>query len=260
MKAQPGVQTHRPVDLGREHGLTAQAVRNYEQRGVLPPARRTPSGHRVYTDLHAFALRAFLAQLPAHGYATGGEVLRSINDDQVDDALRAVDRSHAQLLRDRETLDAVSAAVGVLTVAPERSGGPLPVSAVAHRLGVSPATLRKWERSGILRPSRDRAGYRLYGPDDVRDAELAHLLRRGGYPLAHVATVADQVRSAGGLDALTDSLAGWRGRLTARGRAMLSAAARLDDYLRYRENPGPTAVRITPTSPIDPATWLLPSD
>lgn len=85
--------------------------------------------------------------------------------------------------------------------------------------------LRKWERAGILRPRRDR-GTRVY-----RDADLAHLLRRGGYPLARIATVIDHTRRAGGAEALADSLADWRRRLTARGRAMLTGAARLDAYL-----------------------------
>ena len=31
----------RPVDLAREHGLSAQAIRNYERDGFLPPAART---------------------------------------------------------------------------------------------------------------------------------------------------------------------------------------------------------------------------
>jgi DNA-binding transcriptional MerR regulator len=205
---------------------------------VIPAAERMPTGYRTYTDLHAFALRAYLAQLPAHGYATGGEILRAVNNGKVDDALRTIDRSHAHLQRDRETLDAVEAAVGVLTapVPTGRPDRPLPVSAVAHRLGVSPATLRKWERAGILTPRREPAtGYRMYRADDVRDAELAHLLRRGGYLLAHIATVVEQVRMAGGVEALADSLAGWRGRLAHRSRAMLAAAARLEDYLRFLE-------------------------
>ncbi|GAA3394358.1 TioE family transcriptional regulator [Cryptosporangium minutisporangium] len=225
------------MDLAREHGLTAQAVRNYEDRGVLPPAERTASGYRIYSDLHAIALRAYLAQVPAHGYATGGEILRAVNNNAVDDALRAVDRSHVQLLRDRETLDAVGAAIGLLvTPRDDRPDRPLPVSAVAHRLGVNPATLRKWERAGILRPERDRVSrHRVYRADDLRDAELAHLLRRGGYLLDHIATVLDQVRTAGGVDALAASLAGWRERLVDRGRAMLTAAGRLDEYLRFRE-------------------------
>ncbi|WP_416591505.1 MerR family DNA-binding transcriptional regulator [Micromonospora sp. LOL_015] len=37
----------RPVDLAREHGLSPQAVRNYEQAGVLPAAARTAAGYRV---------------------------------------------------------------------------------------------------------------------------------------------------------------------------------------------------------------------
>ncbi|MFI5959196.1 TioE family transcriptional regulator [Cryptosporangium sp. NPDC051539] len=228
------------MDLAREHGLSAQAVRNYERQGLIPAAGRTATGHRTYTEVHRFALRAFLAQLPAHGYAIGNEIMRAVNNDDVDVALRAVDRSHAQLLRDRETLDAVEAAIGVLTGPP--GAGPaaraLPVSAVARHLGVTPATLRKWERAGILSPQRERGtGYRLYDADDVRDAELAHLLRRGGYLLSHIAPVITQVRLAGGVEPLAESLAGWRERLATRGRAMLTAAARLDDYLLLGARP-----------------------
>ncbi|NBH03542.1 MerR family transcriptional regulator, partial [Amycolatopsis sp. SID8362] len=64
--------------------------------------------------------------------------------------------------------------------------------------------------------------------------ELAHLLRRGGYPLTHIATVVEQVRTAGGTESLARALAGWRDRLTRRGLAMLDAAARLGEYLKLR--------------------------
>ncbi|MEU8300881.1 TioE family transcriptional regulator [Micromonospora sp. NPDC048909] len=231
----PQSARHRPVDLAREHGISTQAVRNYERDGVIPAAERTPSGYRTYTDLHAVALRAYLALVPAYGYAAAAEIMRAATRGDLDAALHAVDLGHAQLLRDRETLDAVEATVGVLTTAPagESSGRPLTVGALAHRLGVTPATLRKWERAGILAPARDRASrQRLYDPDDVRDAELAHLLRRGGYLLDHIATVMREVRAADGPGPLVDSLATWRQRLAARGRAMLVADGRLADYLK----------------------------
>jgi DNA-binding transcriptional MerR regulator len=250
----------RPIDLARAHGLSAQAVRNYESEGVLPPAERTASGYRRYTEVHEAALRAYLALIAAHGYATSGTIMRAVNDGSLDAALQAIDASHAQLSRDRETLNAVSAAIGELTSPPPASnatgpltqppsasnatesparprsvdepGGGLPISALAHRLRLKPATLRKWERAGILTPVRDPVThYRVYSSDDVRDADLAHLLRRGGYPLAHIATVLRHVREAGGANALADSLHDWRERLTARGRAMLTAAARLAEYL-----------------------------
>jgi DNA-binding transcriptional MerR regulator len=228
------VITLRPADLAREHGLSTQAVRNYERNGFIPPADRTPTGYRVYTPVHAAALRTYLSLIPAYGHATSGQIMTALNDDRLDDALRTIDRGHAQLLRDRETLDAVREAVGHLTAAPT----PKPVPAIrtigdlAHRLDVTPATVRNWERAGILTPTRDPAtGYRHYEASDIRDAELAHLLRRGGYRLDHIATVVHQIRTAGGTEPLTTALTNWQRKLTAQGLAMLTAATHLSQYL-----------------------------
>jgi DNA-binding transcriptional MerR regulator len=212
-------------------------VRNYERAGLIPPARRTDSGYRQYTPAHGAALTAYLALVRAYGYPAANTIMRAVHRDDLDTALQTIDAGHTQLVRDRETLDAVSAAVGLLLREPPGTGAAraLPVGAVAHRLGVAPATLRKWERAGILTPQRDRATrYRVYRESDLRDADLAHLLRRGGYPLAHIATVLHHVRGAGGAEPLAASLADWRQRLTGRGRAMLAAAAHLDAYLQSR--------------------------
>ena len=109
------------------------------------------------------------------------------------------------------------------------------VGPLAGRLGIRPATLRKWERAGLVQPRRDpRTGYRVYGAADVRDALLAHQLRRGGYLLEQIAPLIDQVRAAGGLEPLEAALGDWRSRLSARGRAMLTGAAELEEYLRTR--------------------------
>ncbi|MDG4824892.1 TioE family transcriptional regulator [Asanoa sp. WMMD1127] len=222
----------RPADLAREHGLSTQAVRNYERDGCLPPAERTASGYRVYTAVHAAALRAYLALVAGHGHAAAGQIMRLVHDGALDDALAVVDQGHVQLVRDRATLDAVRSALPVTPVDAPRAGA-WTVGELARRLVITPATVRKWESAGILAPARDPAtGHRVYGASDVRDAELAHLLRRGGYPLDHIATVVQQVRTAGGTEELARALADWQRRLTARGVAMLDAAARLSDYLR----------------------------
>ncbi|MEU9032402.1 TioE family transcriptional regulator [Streptomyces sp. NPDC048383] len=232
----------RPVDLAREHGISTQAVRNYERDGFLPSAARTPGGYRIYTARHAAALRAYLALVPAYGHQDAGRIMNALHcggPAGPDEALGLIDRGHGGLLRDRDTLDAVKRAVDHLAADPDgvpgdpaTGPGPRTIGELAHRLGVTPATLRTWEGLGILTPARDPAtGYRAYRADDVRDAELAHLLRRGGYPLDHIATVVQQVRGAGSTEALSDALADWQRRLTARGRAMLDAASRLSPYL-----------------------------
>ncbi|OMI37979.1 TioE family transcriptional regulator [Streptomyces sparsogenes] len=238
----------RPVDLARGHGLSTQAVRNYEEAGILPAAARTPHGYRTYTSLHAAALRAFLALVPGHGHRTAASIMRAVNEGADEEAFRLLDESHAQLLEDRRTLQAVETALRDLatTTAPERdtaAGGwaarPAPggtfIGPLAGRLGIRPATLRKWERAGLVRPRRDpHTGYRVYDEADVRDARLTHQLRRGGYLLEQIAPLIAQVRAAGGLEPLEAALGDWHRRLSARGRAMLTGAAELEAYLRAR--------------------------
>jgi DNA-binding transcriptional MerR regulator len=229
----------RPVDLARGHGLSTQAVRNYEDAGILPAAGRTPHGYRTYTSLHAGALRAFLALVPAHGHRTATSVMRAVNEGAVDEAFRLIDESHAQLLDDRRTLQAVESALRDLgPTAPAGTGvgaetGGTFIGPLAEKLGIRPATLRKWERAGLVHPRRDPlTGYRVYDEADVRDARLAHQLRRGGYLLEQIAPLLAQVRAAGGREPLEAALGDWRARLSARGRAMLAGAAALEAYLR----------------------------
>ncbi|BBH63924.1 MerR family transcriptional regulator [Actinoplanes sp. OR16] len=221
----------RPADLGAAHGLSAQAVRNYERDGFLPPAARSASGYRLYTDQHVAALAAYVALVRGYGYRTAGAVMREVHAGRVPAALVLIDEAHVQLHRDRSTL----AAVGVLASAPEKK--PATVGGLANRLGVAPATLRKWEAAGIVTPGRDRAGSRVYSAADVRDAELAHLLRRGGYPLGRIASAVRQVRSAG----RPPELAEWQQRLDDQARRMLTGSARLADYIdaqTYAAPPG----------------------
>lgn len=229
----------RPIDLAREHSITPQAVRNYESDGLIPPAERTDSGYRVYTEMHAAALRALLALVPAHGYAIAREIMRALNTGQVDAALWAIDRGHAQLLRDRETLEAVAEAIAHLTATPVAESSAhgrrstFSIGWLADRLGVTAATLRNWEDAGIVVPQRSESGHRTYDAADVRDAELAHLLRRGGYGLEQIAVVVRQIRTAGGTQALSVALDEWRLRLTTRGVAMLEASHRLAGYVGF---------------------------
>lgn len=256
----------RPVDLARPHGLSTQAVRNYEDAGILPAAGRTESGYRAYAPLHAQALDTFLALLPGHGHPTATGIMRAVNRGAVDEAFRLIDESHARLLEDRRTLSAVEDALRDLSPAapkppgadrgqapaaapdarPDRDPTPTFIGPLAERLSVRPATLRKWEAAGLVRPRRDPlTGYRVYGEADVRDARLVHQLRRGGYLLEQIAPFVDQVRAAGGLSPLETALGDWRSRLATRGRALLTGSAKLDAYLGERERQSRGVLRIS---------------
>ncbi|WP_020663020.1 MerR family transcriptional regulator [Amycolatopsis benzoatilytica] len=220
----------RPKDLAREHGLSTQAVRNYEEDGILPRAERGPQGYRTYTERHAQALRAFLTLRPGFGHGRAAAILRAVNESAPDTAFQLIDEGHVELLRDRRTLSEVERSLQNLAEEPVPRTVPS-IGELAHQLSVHPATLRKWEAAGILRPERDRAGHRRYPAAAVRDARLAHQLRRGGYPLSRISAVVDQVRQAGGVAPLESALRTWRARITARAQAMLNGSAQLSRYL-----------------------------
>lgn len=229
----------RPVDLAREHGLSAQAIRNYEDAGILPPTERTAAGYRYYTPLHAHALRAFLSLRRGHGHQRATEIMRAVNRNDTESAYRLIDASHVEVLAERDTRHEVATVLGGLTATgpAQVPGRPLTVGELARRLGVHAATLRAWESQGILRPERDRTtGYRMFGAESVHDAEIARQLRRGGYPLRQVARFLASLREAGGADALSRFLDSWQERLAVRSRDLLTGAGELDAFLSLRDS------------------------
>jgi transcriptional regulator with XRE-family HTH domain len=59
------------------------------------------------------------------------------------------------------------------------------IGEVARRVGVSPSTLRAWERKGLVRPDRAGGRHRRYTPDDIaRLRDVRALLTRGYAPPA----------------------------------------------------------------------------
>ncbi|APX34353.1 hypothetical protein BH708_18390 [Brachybacterium sp. P6-10-X1] len=225
----------RPIDLAREHGLSSQAVRNYEDAGALPAAERTSTGHRRYTARHARALRAFLALRRAIGHRPALDIMAALHGGDLDAALTLLDRAHEQLLRDRGTLTVVERALGDLERGedPGRAPRTLWIGELAARLRLSPATLRHWESAGLIDPPRDPgSGHRLYPPSAVHDAELVHLLRRGGHRLGDIAEILGQVRVLGETSSVHTALAASRERVSVRAIALLDASAALAEHVR----------------------------
>ncbi|MET9696842.1 MerR family transcriptional regulator [Streptomyces sp. NPDC006529] len=74
---------------------------------------------------------------------------------------------------------------------PEPAAWPLSTGAVARRLGVSPTTLRSWERRYAIGPARREDGrHRRWTPDDIARLDLMCHLTSQGVPPAEAARAA----------------------------------------------------------------------
>lgn len=232
----------RPVDLARAAGISTQQVRNYEAAGILPPTPRTETGYRQYGDEHVRALLTYRALARGFGPETATAIMRAVHDDNEPLALRLVDASHARLYEERLIADAASEA---LTVIAEQfldetptSGPTLLIGDLAAHLGVRTSALRVWEAAGLLTPDREPGTkYRRYGPLEIRDARIIHMLRQGQYRFPQIRPVLEGLRRAASTEALRAAIAERRAAHDQRTRAMLTGAAQLDDYLTHQLRP-----------------------
>lgn len=70
------------------------------------------------------------------------------------------------------------------------TGAPLRIGELARQTGVTPETLRYYERLGLVTPlHRTPAGYRLYDPSAVRQVGFVHQAQTLGLTLAEVREV-----------------------------------------------------------------------
>ncbi|MEU7055021.1 MerR family transcriptional regulator [Streptomyces sp. NPDC046197] len=224
----------RPVDLARCAGVSTQQIRNYEDAGVLPPAARTACGYRIFRDVHLRALLTYRTLGKGYGPVVAARIMQAVHSGDVPGALALVDAAHAGLHQERTALRATGDALRTLTGRPldavPQAG--LRIGEVAALLGVRTSALRVWEAAGLLTPGREQGtGYRTYGPADVRDARIIHTLRLSHHVFDQIRPVVDGLRREGSTEALRAAVTARGEALTARTRAMLEGAGRLDDYL-----------------------------
>jgi DNA-binding transcriptional MerR regulator len=239
----------RPVDLARRAGVSTQLVRNYEAAGILPPAPRSATGYRQYGPEHVAALLTYRALAPGFGAETATEIMRAVHNGDEALAYRLVDAAHAALHEQRLATDAASEALGALAaeyVDEQPVTGPsLLVGELAHRLGVRTSALRVWEAAGLLAPTREPGTkYRRYGPEEVRDARIIHMLRQGRYYFEQIKPVLDGLRRTGSTDALRTAIAERRAAHDRQTKAMLYGAALLHELITAGQQDGsaPTAL------------------
>jgi len=68
-----------------------------------------------------------------------------------------------------------------------------PIRVVAQRTGLTPATLRAWERRyGAVDPGRSDAGQRLYSDRDLERLTVLRTLTEAGRPISMVAALSAQ--------------------------------------------------------------------
>lgn len=177
----------RPIDIAKKLGITTSALKHYEKWGIVPPAERAPNGYRLYTEEHAAYFECIRAMFPGFGVDVTKQVMKKLQERELDDALWIVSEVQARLQQDKilaertiriletEQLDAVDA---------RGRKKELTIGEVAAEIGVPSSAIRHWEKEGVLILPRDPDnGYRKFDGAQIRQIMIIRILRSANYPL-----------------------------------------------------------------------------
>jgi DNA-binding transcriptional MerR regulator len=162
-------RSYRVEELAAVAGVSVEALRSYQSKGLLPPPRHE-GRVALYGDAHAGRLREIL-DLKHQGYS-----LRMIAHLLAAEPAAAATASSAPALA-----DAFSSAGAEEERLTQRQ--------VAERTRVPPSMLRSLEASGVLQPRNDDAE-RPYSTADVKAVRMLLSLISGGLPIEEFMAVA----------------------------------------------------------------------
>lgn len=181
---------YRISEIARAVGCHPNSVRRYEAWGFIAEVpRNSRNGYRQYGREHLEQMR--LAWLALKYPYPGGkqvviELVRQAAAGKLGDALESAYRYLSQI---RAEIAQAAAAVEFVRrwqqgVRLEPLKKPLNTAQAARQLGLSPDTLRNWERNHLLRvPRNPRNNYRLYGAAEIGRLRVIRMLREAGYSM-----------------------------------------------------------------------------
>lgn len=230
-------RTYRPVDLARAVGLSPAQIRNYEQFGFIPPADRTPTGYRIYTDRHLNALHAARTVQTGYGWQRALDAMQAIHAGDHAAALAVADERHAALHTQRAQVTQAIAGlasaqrdVGTVLGLRIPRGHTISIGQAATALGVNTSAIRYWETRGVIQPDRSPNGRRRYDNRQLQHLQLIKLLRDINYRFDAIATVVDNLTDPTGTRA-TRALEERRQRINTASTNTAKATRTLLDYI-----------------------------
>src|SRR5437763_1875924 len=100
----------RTIDLAQAGQISVQQVRNYEVSGFIPPAARSPSGYRLYTEKHRVALTTARSLVRGYGWQRARAIMQAVHEGTLAAALALIDARHADLAGQRLQVEQTLAA------------------------------------------------------------------------------------------------------------------------------------------------------
>lgn len=173
-------------------GIHVNTVRFYEEQGFLTPPKRLKNGYRIYTVLQLEQCRVVRMAMRAEVLQNGlrnqvVKIVRLCANLDMDASLR-----EAYIYQEMIQQEINNARAAITTVEQclnrKNDNNDIMLKRIdaAKVLGVTPETLRTWERSNLINIKRSQNGYRVYSGEDMERLNIIRTLRCAGYSLSAI--------------------------------------------------------------------------
>ncbi|KEK23463.1 TioE family transcriptional regulator [Bacillus gaemokensis] len=190
---------YKPIEIAKELQISTSALRHYESSGVIPSPERSETGYRLYTKLHLAYFRCLRAMVPSFGYTVTYNVLRHIQNKDIDNAFWIVNAEQAKLQHEKRLADQTLLLLqdkNLTVMKDKKLKHTMTIGEIAALTDVQTSAIRHWEKEGLLSPKRNlENGYRLYTPIHVKQILLIRTLRKTGYFLDQMKEIIQAVEN-----------------------------------------------------------------
>ncbi|UHA72545.1 TioE family transcriptional regulator [Paenibacillus sp. 481] len=191
------MQYYKPIEIARELEISTSALRHYESWGVVPAPERGANGYRLYTKVHLAYFRCLRAMFPGFGVKITCDVLRHIQQAEMDIAFWLVNKEQADLQQEKVVAEQTIAFLhkpDIPLFMNKKLKSHMNIGEVATFTDVQQSAIRHWEKEGLLSPERNpENGYRIFTPMHVRQILLIRTLRRTVYFLENMKEIVQAV-------------------------------------------------------------------
>ncbi len=180
--------------VARKAGIHTNTVRLYESWGYISKVPRKENGYRKFSKIHMEQV-LLVRKLLLFTWISGDirdVALLVIRFAAVKNFSDAINRNyHLQQIIKNE-LRKAKEAIRIVEQwnkrkEKEKSSFCFHISEAAKRVGISPDTLRHWERNRLIQIPRNTAnGYRLIGTDELERLKVIRVLRQSGYSIMSI--------------------------------------------------------------------------
>lgn len=176
---------YKPIEIAKELQISTSALRHYESSGVVPSPERSETGYRLYTKVHLAYFRCLRAMVPGFGFTVTYDVLRHIQNKDMDHAFWIVNAEQATLQHEKKLADQTLLFLqdkNLTVMNDKKVKSTMTIGEVASITGVQTSAIRHWEKEGLISPNRNpENGYRLYTHMHVKQVLLIRTLRKTVY-------------------------------------------------------------------------------